>query len=112
MSSIWARISATEITWNGTVFVVHDMGGGGHCLFLSLSLVFAVEGAAAASHRELRADTVDQLISWCFNLPAWFDGFHYEPPHPGRIVNLVNGDWGDLTCMLALLAKRYPDYCI
>lgn len=104
-------VGTHELDHDGSLYVVRDMGGGGHCLFRSLALVLPLAGAGPIRHHsELRGYAVETLINWVLDgVPDWFDNVNFEAPGEARIAQLISGDQGDKTCMLAILDNAYRD---
>lgn len=109
----WDYVDDSSVEHDGATFVIRDMGSDGSCLFRSLALVLALATGVDRSHLQLRTMATDTLSNWALlGVPAWFDTVHYEAPTADRVNDLVAGDWGDATCMLALLANSYPECTI
>lgn len=102
-----------SVEHDGETFVIRDMGSDGSCLFRSLALVLALATGVDRSHLQLRTMATDTLSYWALQgVPDWFDTMRYKEPTVGQVNDLVAGDWGDVTCMLALLANSYTDCTI
>ena len=96
---------------DGTTYDIVECGGEGNCLFLSLAYVFKdaevlVDGEDGTS---LRQRSIDALTVWGEHPPGWFDEQGFEVPSDERIGNLIDGDEGDLTSLLGVLAGKAPD---
>lgn len=104
----WRYVDEDSVEYDGKTFVIRDMGSDGSCLFKSLALVLALATGVDCNHLQLRTMAIDTLSNWAvLGVPDWFDMVYYEAPTVDRVNYLVDGDWGDLTCMLALLANSY-----
>lgn len=109
----WHYVDASSVQHDGVTFVIRDMGSDGSCLFRSLALVLALATGVDRSHLQLRTMATNTLSNWALlDVAGWFDTVHYEAPTADRVNDLVAGDWGDATCMLALLANSYPECTI
>lgn len=109
----WDYVDDSSVEHDGATFVIRDMGSDGSCLFQSLALVLALATGVDRSHLQLRTMATDTLSNWALlGVPAWYDTVLYEAPTADRVNDLVAGDWGDATCMLALLANSYPECTI
>jgi len=97
------------ITWNEQLYRIVDCGGGGNCLFSSLAYVLLIAGELGNEEdaSTLRTDCVNQLTQWANDLPDWFDDQNYETPDNDRVGNLIDGDWGDATSILAILSLAH-----
>jgi beta-lactamase superfamily II metal-dependent hydrolase len=100
------------ITWQNVKYKIVDCGGGGHCLFSSLAHVLVLAGQLGSeeTYATLRQDAAETLRYWVDNeVPDWFDDQFYEVPDNGRVDDLLDGDWGDATTLLATLLRHHPN---